>query len=135
MPTLFFALLLITISLGLLVVHLRAWRERDHGGLTDEDYAFFRWQYFRRFATSGLISVIGLCMLATVGIEDLAVVSVLWLVVLSLVMGVLVLASLDWSASRHFVRRHLSEHSKLRQQLMEEAKEYKERTRREREEE
>ncbi len=129
--TILFAAALMGLSATLVVIHLRAWRKRDHGGLTDEDYLFFRGQFQRRLLTSGLIGVIGLAMLGHFWTLDLRSATILWLGVLSLVGGVLLLALLDWLASRRFVQRHLVEHAQLRQRLLAEAKELRERHRRE----
>ena len=116
--TALFSALLVALSIVLVVVHLRAWRKRDHGGLTDEDYRFFRGQYYRRLVTSGLIGVIGLTMLGHLALRDLRAISILWLGVLLLVGSVLVLALVDWAASRGFVKRHMAEHAKVREQLL-----------------
>ena len=58
-PTLLFSAALVFGSLVLLAWHVKAWREADHGGLSERDYEFFRRQYRRRMQSSGMLGIIG----------------------------------------------------------------------------
>src|SRR4051812_17595823 len=99
-PTLVFSAVLVATSLILLAMHVKAWREADHGGLAERDYQFYRRQYRRRMQTSGMIGIIGLLILGHLWIGDNTTLAIYWAGVLGLLIWTVLLAAGDWAASR-----------------------------------
>lgn len=99
-PTLIFSGLLVAASLILLAMHVKTWREADHGGLAERDYEFYRRQYRRRMQTSGMLGIIGLLLLGHFWIRDTMMLALYWSGVLGLLIWTVLLALADWAASR-----------------------------------
>lgn len=99
-PTLIFSGLLVAASLILLAMHVKTWREADHGGLAERDYEFYRRQYRRRMQTSGMLGIIGLLLLGHFWIRDTMMLALYWSGVLGLLIWTVLLALADWGASR-----------------------------------
>src|SRR6188474_475685 len=99
-PTLIFSGLLIFTSLILVGMHVKAWREADHGGLAEREYNFHRRQYRRRMQSSGMLGIIGLLILGHLWIRDNTMLALYWTGVLGLLVWPVLLAASDFAASR-----------------------------------
>lgn len=108
-PTLLFSAALILISLTLLAWHVKAWREADHGGLSERDGEFFRRQCRRRMQTSGMLGIIGLLIFGHQWIIDNTTLALYWTGVLGLLIWTVLLAVGDFAASRLHYGPHLAE--------------------------
>jgi small-conductance mechanosensitive channel len=121
MSTLVFAISLLAVAAALIAWHLLAWRKADHGGLTDEDYRFYRSQFRRRMQTSALLGVMGLLALGDLWITGTVARAALWSVMFLLLVWVLLLAAADWLASRLHFDKLLSasavEHELLKREI------------------
>lgn len=96
---------LLLASLVLLALHFAAWRRVDHGGLADREREFARRQFRRRLQISGMLGVVGLLMLTTLWAEETSMQLVLWLAMLFALLWVMLMAMIDFWASRsHFGR-------------------------------
>jgi hypothetical protein len=119
--TLALAGVLMAASIGLLLWHVRAWRQADNGALADEDYRFYRRQLWRRVLASTLLGITGLLMLGERWIENPVNQAIYWVGIAGLVGATAVLALTDWLASRvHFSRQvadHATEHALLRAEI------------------
>jgi len=103
--TIVFAILLVVLSLVLLAIHWAAWRKSDHGGLSDREQQFARRQFRRRTQISGMLGAIGLLMLTTQWVEEKTMSLALWLAVLCAVAWLILMALIDWWATRTFYGR------------------------------
>jgi hypothetical protein len=103
--TIVFAILLVVLSLVLLAIHWAAWRKSDHGGLSDREQQFARRQFRRRTQISGMLGAIGLLMLTTQWVEEKTMSLALWLAVLCAVAWLILMALIDWWATRAFYGR------------------------------
>jgi hypothetical protein len=103
--TVVFALLLVVLSLAMLSFHWAAWRKADHGGLSEREQQFARRQFRRRTQASGMLGAIGLLMLTTQWVEEKSMALALWLAILCAVAWVMLMALIDWWASRAFYGR------------------------------
>lgn len=121
MSTLIFAIALLAFAGALIAWHLLAWRKADHGGLTDEDYRFYKNQFRRRMQTSALLGAMGLLALGDLWITGTVARAALWTVMFLLLLWVLLLAAADWLASRLHFDKLLSasavEHALLQREI------------------
>jgi hypothetical protein len=103
--TIVFALLLVVLSLVLLAFHWAAWRKADHGGLSEREQQFTRRQFRRRTQASGMLGAIGLLMLTAQSVEEKTMSLALWLAILCAVAWVILMALIDWWATRAYYGR------------------------------
>lgn len=103
--TIVFAILLVVLSLVLLAVHWAAWRKTDHGGLAAREQQFAQRQFRRRTLASGMLGAIGMLMLTTQFVEERTMALALWLAILCAVMWLMLMAVIDWWATRSFYGR------------------------------
>lgn len=103
--TIVFALLLVVLSLTMLAFHWAARRKADHGGLSEREQQFYRRQFRRRTQASGMLGAIGLLMLTTQWIEERSMSLALWLAILCAVAWLILMALIDWWATRAFYGR------------------------------
>ena len=108
-PTLLFSAALIITSLILLGWHVKAWREADHGGLTQQDHDFHRRRYRRRMQTSGMLGIIGLLIVGHLWVRENTTLAVYWTGVLGLVIWTVLLAVADFAASRLHLAPHVAD--------------------------
>ncbi|MBI2480699.1 MAG: hypothetical protein HYV60_19350 [Planctomycetia bacterium] len=112
-----FAAFLVGASLLLLWVHQRAWSIHQLAGLDDTALDFRRRQYRRRMQASAMIGIVGFLVFISLGIIDALMTAVLWLVVLSLVVWMLLLAFADMVSSffhyNQIRAQHIAEHATL----------------------
>lgn len=99
---------LVTISLGLIIWHIRSWREADHGGLGEAEHSFHARRYRRRLQASAMVGVIGLLLLGELWLKDPRVMLLYWSGVVLLLVWLLLLAASDWLASRLHFRGQLN---------------------------
>jgi hypothetical protein len=120
-PTLLVSAALAFGSLVLLAWHVKAWREADHGGLSERDYEFFRRQYRRRMQSSGMLGIIGLLILGHLWVRDNSMLALYWTGVLGLLVWTVLLAASDLAASRlHYgsqVSDQQTEHLLLKREI------------------
>lgn len=113
-----FAALLLVASGILLWVHARAWRVCQGEQLDDSEFDFRRRQFRRRMQASAMM---GIAVAVSLAITDPLMTAILWLVVLSLVVWMLLLASADMASSYHYYyqlrAKHTAEHASLQAQL------------------
>ncbi|HRX79065.1 MAG: hypothetical protein H6821_12340 [Planctomycetaceae bacterium] len=116
-----FAAFLVGASALLLWVHQRAWSIHQLEGLDESTLDFRRRQHRRRMQASAMIGVVGFLVVISLAIVDAIITTALWLVVLSLVVWMLLLAFADMVSSFfHYnqVRdRHVAEHATLQAQV------------------
>jgi hypothetical protein len=103
--TIVFALLLVVLSLVLLAFHWAAWRKSDHGGLSEREQQFTRRQFRRRTQASGMLGAIGLLMITAQSVEEKTMSLALWLAILCAVAWVILMALIDWWATRAYYGR------------------------------
>lgn len=120
-PTLLVSAAVVFGSLVLLAWHVKAWREADHGGLSERDYEFFRRQYRRRMQSSGMLGIIGLLILGHLWVRDNSMLALYWTGVLGLLVWTVLLAASDFAASRvHYasqVADQQTEHLLLKREI------------------
>ena len=120
-PTLLVSAAVVFGSLVLLAWHVKAWREADHGGLSERDYEFFRRQYRRRMQSSGMLGIIGLLILGHLWVRDNSMLALYWTGVLGLLVWPVLLAASDFAASRvHYgsqVADQQTEHLLLKREI------------------
>ena len=120
-PTLLVSAALVFGSMVLLACHVKAWREADHGGLSERDYEFFRRQYLRRMQSSGMLGIIGLLILGHLWVRDNSMLALYWTGVLGLLVWTVLLAASDFAASRlHYssqVADQQTEHLLLKREI------------------
>lgn len=116
-----FAAFLLGASAGLLWMHLRAWRASRLESQDEQAFEFRRRQFRRRMQASGMIGVVGIAVAASLAVTAPLMTAGLWLVVLSLVVWMLLLALADMVSSYFYyaqVRaRHAAEHASLQAKL------------------
>ena len=116
-----FAALLLVASGLLLWIHTRAWRAARSEELDEREFDFRRRQFRRRMQASAMIGIVGIAVVVSLAIKDWMMTAILWLVVLSLVVWMLVLALADMASSYfyyHQIRaQHTAEHASLQAQL------------------
>lgn len=103
--TIVFAILLVVLSLVLLAIHWASWRKSDHGGLAEREQQFARRQFRRRTQASGMLGAIGLLMLTTQFVEERTMALALWLAILCAVLWLILMALIDWWATRAYYGR------------------------------
>ena len=96
---------LVASSVALLVLHLRAWRDVDNGGLSDAERIFHHRLFRRRMRASGMIGLIGCLLLADLAPLPPNVAALYWSGVLGLVLWTMLQAALDYLS----IRRHYSQ--------------------------
>jgi len=118
---LIFAAFLLVASGLLLWIHWRAWRACRGEELDEREFDFRRRQFRRRMQASAMIGVVGIAVVVSLAITDPMMTAILWLVVLSLVVWMLLLAFADMVSSYsyyHQIRaQHTAEHASLQAQL------------------
>jgi len=111
MPTIALSLALLIASVVMVVVHLRAWRTADHGGLAEVEREFQSRRFRRRLQTSAMLGVIGLLVLGELWLDRLFKDDLprllYWSGVGLLLLWLLLLAASDWLASRQHYRGQL----------------------------
>jgi hypothetical protein len=95
----------VVLSLVLLAVHWAAWRKADHGGLAAREQQFAQRQFRRRTLASGMLGAIGMLMLTTQFVAERSMALALWLAILCAVMWLVLMAVIDWWATRSFYGR------------------------------
>ena len=130
-PSFLVCISLVTIGLFMIRGHLRGWTERLSEGITDPaDLLHYQSQYRRRIQTSALIAIIGVLIFVgdligqRIGAQ---LFGVYWVIVLSLVAYLMVLAVLDGLATASHTRAALARLRAQRRQLERSAAELRER--------
>ncbi|MDA1055568.1 MAG: hypothetical protein O3C40_34670 [Planctomycetota bacterium] len=116
-----FAAFLLGASGLLLWIHWRAWRAAQAEGLDGSASDFRRRQFRRRMQASAMIGIVGVAVVVSLAITDPMMTAILWLVVLSLVIWMLLLAFADMVSSYFYYSQvraqHTAEHASLQAQL------------------
>lgn len=116
-----FAAFLLGMSALLLWLHLRGWRATQREELDERAMDFRRRQFRRRMQASAMIGVVGLAVVASLAVEDTMMNAILWLVVLSLVVWMLLLALADLVSSYYYYNQvraqQTAEHASLQAKL------------------
>lgn len=112
MFTAFLSGTLLFVATILVVMHVRAWRVADHGGLGAAEREFHERRYRRRLQSSLMLGVIGLLVLGDLWLDvifqDAWARLLYWSGVGLLLLWLLLLAASDWLASRQHYRGQLT---------------------------
>jgi hypothetical protein len=112
MFTVALSMTLLIVSAALVVMHVRAWRAVDHGGLGAAEREFHERRYRRRLQSSLMLGVIGLLVLGELWLDvifqDAWARLLYWSGVGLLLLWLLLLAASDWLASRQHYRGQLT---------------------------
>jgi hypothetical protein len=106
------SLVLLLAAVGLIVSHIRSWREYVRQEANAEDFDYRRRQYRRRMQTSAMLGILGIAMSAgyglTLWLDSGWFAVVYWTAVMALAFWVVLLALVDiWATKHHFGRlRH-----------------------------
>jgi hypothetical protein len=116
-----FAAFLLGISALLLWIHLRAWRAYQCEGLEEQAFDFRRRQFRRRMQASAMIGIVGILVVISLALTEPVMIAILWLVVMSLVLWMLLLAFADMASSYFYYNQiraqHTAEHATLQAQV------------------
>lgn len=126
---------LLLVSFALTIVHVRAWRAADHGGLAAAEREFQERRYRRRLQTSAMLGAIGLLILGDLWLDRIIKEDwgrlLYWCGVGLSLLWLLLLAASDWLASQqHFhgqLRRLEADRDSLRADLEQLRREHRER--------
>jgi high-affinity Fe2+/Pb2+ permease len=124
--TTIFGCVLLVIAAAMAVTHLRSWRRREHGGMADDERAFYGRQFARRLGTSGLVGGIGLLAVISGWTTDVRLIASIWLGALLLLLVMVLMAGVDWLASRRFFLRALQQQALRRNELLAEVRQLRE---------
>lgn len=113
-----FAIALIGLAVGLAGEHLRVWRNASRRKLDDAEHRFLFRQYQRRIRTAQLIALVGILVGVGVFVRSERAVAIYWSGVGLLVLGLLVLAALDWSSSFQYYNSLLGKATSRRDELL-----------------
>jgi len=116
-----FAAFLFVASGLLLWIHWRAWRACRSEELDERAFDFRRRQFRRRMQASAMIGIVGVAVVVSLVIADTLMTALLWLVVVSLVVWMLLLAFADMVSSYFYYAQirahHTAEHAALQAHL------------------
>lgn len=120
-PYFVFAAFLLCVSALLLWIHRQAWRVCQSEGLEEHAFDFRYRQYRRRMQASAMIGIVGALVIVSLAVPEPVPNAVLWLVVISLVLWMLVLAFADMVSSYFYYAQvraqHMAEHATLQAQV------------------